>query len=104
MRSIHYSGIKDQELAEWYFNTSLLFVGSEHQYWEKNKSRRKKYGNCRPATGDVISTVMLNSQEEVTTFMLSKITVETTKHDDDDDKSRDNKNRDGQEEGVPKAV
>lgn len=45
---------------------------------------------------------MLNSQEEVATFMLSKITVETTKH--DDDKSRDNKKGDGQEEGVAKAV
>lgn len=46
---------------------------------------------------------MLNSQEEVTTFMLSKITIETAKH-DDDDKSRDNKKGDGQEEGVAKAV
>jgi len=83
--------------------TSLLFVGSEHQYWEKNKSRRKKYGNCKPASGDVISTVMLNSQEEVASFMLSKITVEPTKR-DDDDKSHDNKNGDGEEEGVTKAA
>ena len=83
--------------------TSLLFVGSEHQYWEKNKSRRKKYGNCRPASGDVISTVMLNSQEEVASFMLSKVTVEATKS-EDNDKSHDNKNGDGEEEGVTKAA
>jgi len=46
---------------------------------------------------------MLNSQEEVASFMLSKITVETTKN-DNDDKSHDNKNSDGQEEGAAKAV
>jgi len=46
---------------------------------------------------------MLNSQEEVASFMLSKITVEPTKR-DDDDKSHDNKNGDGEEEGVTKAA
>ena len=49
---------------------------------------------------------MLNSQEEVASFMLSKITVEPAKRDNDDNKSHDNKNCDGEEEegGVTKAA
>ncbi|PWW74808.1 hypothetical protein C7212DRAFT_353019 [Tuber magnatum] len=96
MQSILYGGIKDQGLTEWYFNTSLLFVGSDHLYWESNKSRRKKYGNCKLASGDVISAVMLNSQKEAVNFMLRKITVRATE-DNNNDKGHNNKNGKGEE-------
>ncbi|CAZ84933.1 unnamed protein product [Tuber melanosporum] len=95
MQSILYGGVKDQELTEWYFNTSLLFVGSDHLYWDGNKSRRKKYGNCKLTGGDVISTVMLNSQKEAASFMLSKITVKATENDGN---NGHNDNKNGEEE------
>ncbi|RPB00047.1 hypothetical protein L873DRAFT_852295 [Choiromyces venosus 120613-1] len=98
MQSILYGGIKDQALAEWYFNSSLLFVGSDHLFWENNKSRRRKYGNCKLTAGDVISTVMLNSQKDATDFMMNKVTDEAsdtntdTNHHNNGDGDANNKN------------
>ncbi|KAG0634642.1 hypothetical protein HOY80DRAFT_894507 [Tuber brumale] len=101
MQSIQYGNVKDTVLTDWYFNTSLLFVGSDHLYWDSKHSRRRKYGNCKLAGGDVISTVMLNSQKDAASFMLSKITAKATENDGNN--GHNNKNGEGEEGEIIEA-
>lgn len=61
------------ELAKWYYNTSLVFVAAQHNFWASDYARKikKRFGHVFKSPEDHISDMLVAHKEPVTAALLA---------------------------------
>ena len=64
----------DDMLAPWYFNSSLVFVTPEHNFWlsEVARKSRKRFGRVQQSPKETITDMLIEHKQAVFDFMLAR--------------------------------
>ncbi|ORY18010.1 hypothetical protein BCR34DRAFT_583276 [Clohesyomyces aquaticus] len=64
----------DDNITQWYYNHSLVFVAPTHHVWDPNRKRkiRIKYGNLKRSNHTNLNEMLLEHQDEVQKYLLQK--------------------------------
>ena len=59
-------------LPTWYFNSSLVFVSQDHNWWFSDLKPRKRFGKVIRSSADPMNGMLLEHRQEVFDFLLQE--------------------------------